>query len=121
MEIAGIGRVVFWEGGSLWLARVTGVVQRHSHHALQLCLPLESDAQFQTDTDGDWITCVGALIPPDVPHAFRAPGKVVANILFEPESAIGRTLWARCARPGLGRVEAQWQWPGSSTLAVGSW
>ena len=92
MDIAGIGRVVFWEGGSLWLGLITGTVQRHSHHAIQLCLPLEGTAQFQTEPEGDWITCVGALITPDAPHAFRAPGRVVANILFEPESAVGRTL-----------------------------
>jgi hypothetical protein len=56
MDIAGIGRVVFWEGGSLWLGLVTGVVQRHSHHAIQICLPLEGTAQFQTEPEGDWIT-----------------------------------------------------------------
>lgn len=117
MDIAGIGRVVFWEGGSLWLALITGVVQRHAHHAVQLCLPLEGTAQFQTDPDGNWITCVGALIPPDVPHAFRAPGKVVANILFEPESAVGRTLLARCAQPGLNHLHAGFVAPLAAPMA----
>lgn len=107
MEIAGIGRVVFWEGGSLWLALVTGTMSRHAHHAVQLCLPLQGGtAQFQTDEDGDWITCHGALITPDAPHAFRAPGEVVATILFEPESAVGRTLLARCTHPGLNLLDA---------------
>lgn len=101
MEIAGFGRVVFWEGGSLWLALITGITQRHSHHAVQLSLPLDGMAQFQTEPDGEWIVCHGALITPDAPHAFRAPGQVVANILFEPESTIGRRLLAKCAGPGL--------------------
>ncbi|WP_423065365.1 helix-turn-helix domain-containing protein [Devosia sp. CN2-171] len=118
MDIAGIGRVVFWEGGSLWLALVTGVVQRHSHHALQLCVPLEGEAQFQTEPDGEWVTCVGALIPPDVPHAFRAPGKVVANILFEPESAVGRTLLARCAQLGLNHLDAGFVAPLAAPMAA---
>lgn len=118
MEIAGIGRVVFWEGGSLWLALITGVVQRHSHHALQLCLPLEGEAQFQTDLDDEWVNCVGALIPPDVPHAFRAPGKVVANILFEPESAVGRTLLARCAQPGLNHLDARFVAPLAAPMST---
>jgi AraC family transcriptional regulator len=106
MEIAGFGRVLFWEGGSLWLGLVTGTAQRHSHHALQLCLPLEGTAEFQAEPDGGWIDCVGALITPDAPHAFRAPGRVVANILFEPESALGRTLLARCAEPGINHLDA---------------
>jgi len=106
MDIAGFGRVVFWEGGSLWLALITGITQRHSHHAVQLSLPLDGMAQFQTEPDGDWIMCHGALITPDAPHAFRAPGRVVANILFEPESAVGRGLLAKCARPGLNLLDA---------------
>lgn len=106
MDIAGIGRVVFWEGGSLWLGLSTGTIHRHSHHALQLCLPFEGTAQFQTEPEDDWITCVGALIAPDAPHAFRAPGRIVANILFEPESAAGRALLARCAKSGVNHLDA---------------
>ncbi|MGD9915032.1 MAG: hypothetical protein AB7S80_13195 [Rhizobiaceae bacterium] len=71
-------------------------------------LPLEGMAQFQTDQDGDWITCAGALITADAPHAFRTPGKVVANILFEPESAVGGRCWrdapdpaSPCSTPGM--------------------
>jgi len=118
MEIAGIGRVVFWEGGSLWLALITGTISRHSHHALQLCLPLETTAQFQAAEDGDWITCTGALITPDAPHAFRAPGKVVANILFEPESAVGRTLLARCTHPGINMLDASYVAPLAAPIAA---
>lgn len=106
MDIAGIGRVVFWEGGSLWLGLTTGTIQRHSHHALQLCLPFGGTAQFQTEPDGDWVTCVGALITPDAPHAFRAPGRVVATILFEPESAAGRAVLTKCAKSGVNHLEA---------------
>ncbi len=117
MDIAGIGRVVFWEGGSLWLALITGTVQRHSHHAVQLCLPLEGTAQFQTELNGEWLNCTGALISPDAPHAFRAPGRVVANILFEPESAVGRTLLERCAYPGVNTLEASYVAPLATPIA----
>jgi len=101
MEAAGIGRVLFWEGGSLWLALITGTMGWHEHHAIQLCLPIQGSAQFKTDPDGDWITCEGAIIAPDVPHVFHAPGSVVANILFEPESAVGRGVLARYGNAGL--------------------
>ncbi len=106
MEAAGIGRVLFWEGGSLWLALVTGTMGWHSHHAIQLCLPIQGTAQFKTDPAGDWITCEGAVIAPDVPHVFHAPGSVVANILFEPESAVGRGVLARYGTTGLQLVPA---------------
>lgn len=117
MDIAGIGRVVFWEGGSLWLALITGTMSRHSHHAVQLSLPLNGTAEFLTDADDRWITCMGALITPDAPHAFRAPGRVVANILFEPESALGRTLLAKCAHPGLNPLDAAFVAPLAAPIA----
>ncbi|MDP3196913.1 AraC family transcriptional regulator [Tabrizicola sp.] len=101
MEAAGIGRVLFWEGGSLWLALVTGTMGWHEHHAIQLCLPIRGTAQFKTDPEGEWITCEGAVIAPDVPHVFHAPGSVVANILFEPESFVGRAVLARFGNTGL--------------------
>ena len=105
MELAGIGRVVFWEGGSLWLALITGVTEFHSHHAIQLSLPLTGVAQFM-ETGEDWVPYVGAVITPDVPHAFRAPGKVVANILFEPESIAGRSVLSRFRVPGVAELSA---------------
>jgi AraC-like DNA-binding protein len=70
-------------------------MQRHSHHAIQLCLPLDGTAQFQTGGDAQWVTYFGALISPDVAHAFQAPGHVVANLLFEPESMLGRSLLSK--------------------------
>ena len=101
MELVGGGRVVFWEGGSLWLALLAAANNWHSHHAIQLCLPVDAEAQFQTEEHGDWHRYAGAIITPDVPHGFRAPGKVVANILFEPESAAGRSLLSRYQATGL--------------------
>lgn len=113
MEAAGIGRVLFWEGGSLWLALITGTMGWHSHHAIQLCLPIQRTAQFKTDPAGDWITCEGAVIAPDVPHVFHAPGSVVANILFEPESTVGRGVLAKYGATGLQLVPG----PEAKTLA----
>jgi AraC family transcriptional regulator len=101
MQAVGIGRVVFWEGGSLWLALVSGAMDWHAHHAIQLCLPIQGQAQFRIQPDGDFITCAGAVITPHVPHVFHAPGSVVATILFEPESVVGRSVLARYPQGGL--------------------
>ncbi|WP_431297888.1 helix-turn-helix domain-containing protein [Tabrizicola sp. BL-A-41-H6] len=101
MQMVGIGRVLFWEGGSLWLALVTGAMDWHSHHAIQLCLPIQGHAQFKTQPDGEWTICDGAVITPDMPHVFDAPGSVVVNILFEPESGVGRGVLAKYRTRGL--------------------
>lgn len=106
MQLAGIGRVIFWEGGSLWLALITAPTGLHLHHALQISLPLEGDVRFRRSQAEDWQSYPGAVITPDVPHAFDATGHVAANILFEPESVAGRALLQRYPVPGIAALPA---------------
>jgi AraC family transcriptional regulator len=101
MKLAGIGRVVFWEGGSLWLALITGGNSLHLHHAIQISLPLTGLVRFRRSQSTEWVEYCGAVIAPDLPHAFDAPGRVVANILFEPECAAGRALLDRYGDQGI--------------------
>jgi AraC-like DNA-binding protein len=106
MHIAGVGRAIFWEGGSLWLALITGVSELHIHHAIQISLPLKGLVRFRRSQSTEWVDYAGAVITPDLPHAFDAPGNVVANILFEPESAAGRALLGRYGTPGITELPA---------------
>ena len=101
MQLAGIGKVVFWEGGSLWLALITGTNTLHLHHAAQISLPLSGEVMFRQSAGEDFIPYPGAIIAPDTPHAFAAPGRVLAHILFEPESAAGRALRDRYGDHGI--------------------
>lgn len=95
MQLAGIGRAHFWEGGSVWIALITGVSELHSHHAIQVSLPFQGDVEFKTAAEAAWSHYPGAIIAPDREHAFQAAGRVVANLLFEPESRAGRLLLER--------------------------
>jgi AraC family transcriptional regulator len=104
MQVAGIGRAIFWEGGSLWLALITRGNDVHSHHAIQICLPLSGEARFRGSDEEPWRSYAGALITPDLPHAFGAPGNIVANLLFEPESRAGRGLLKRYPSPAVHRL-----------------
>jgi AraC family transcriptional regulator len=101
MQIAGVGRVVFWEGGSLWLALIGGGNGLHRHHAIQISLPLDGEVRFRRSQSTQWRRYAGAVIAPDLVHAFDAPGRVVANILFEPESVAGRALLGRYGATGI--------------------
>jgi AraC family transcriptional regulator len=106
MQLAGIGRVMFWEGGSLWLALITGGNGLHLHHAVQISLPLDGMVRLRRSQSTEWVEYPGAVIAPDLPHAFEAPGRVVANILFEPECAAGRALLARYGSHGITALPA---------------
>jgi AraC-like DNA-binding protein len=96
MKVAGIGRVVFWGGGNLWIGRAVDPVDLHAHHALQVAVGFEGPVEFRCSSSAEWTSYPGgALIRPGTPHEFRAPGRRVANILFEPETPLGRALLER--------------------------
>jgi AraC family transcriptional regulator len=95
MQISGIGRIIFWSGGSIWIGQAVGPIECHSHHAIQVSMGLSDRVQFRTSDAAAWVSYGAAFIPSDLAHSFQAPGKTVANLFCEPESALGRALLAR--------------------------
>lgn len=95
MKYAGRGRIVLWEGASLWafdvppattLRRGTDV---HAHHAIQLNFSVGGSFSFQIGdevVEGPMV-----LIAPDVPHAYEPQGRN-AMIFIEPESRMGAAV-----------------------------
>lgn len=94
--VAGIGRVMLWSGGSLWIGRDAGRVERHAHHAVQIALALDSHFLMRDD-HADWREHAGAVVLPHRPHRFDGCGRGVAQIFVEPETALGRALVQRHA------------------------
>src|SRR6185295_15389835 len=92
---AGRGRILIWEGGSLWLmealpapGRDANATDFHSHHAVQLTFSLGARFQVRTrhqSISGDCV--VGA----DVSHLLEAVG-LGALLFVEPESRAGRAI-----------------------------
>src|SRR5690606_29408976 len=68
----------------------------HSHHAIQIAFGFDTPVEFRPDPKAPWTPYHrGVLIRPNTFHEFKAPGRQVANILFEPESPLGRALLER--------------------------
>lgn len=96
MKVSGIGRVIFWGGGNVWIGRALDAVDLHAHHALQVAIGFDGPVEFRPSIAAEWTAYPrAALIRPGTPHQFRAPGRRIANILFEPETPIGRALLER--------------------------
>lgn len=106
-SIAGIGRVLLWSGGSLWIGREAGRVTPHSHHAIQLSLALSGRFRFRSDPEGEWAEYAGALIRPHHRHQFDGCGQSVAQIFVEPETVLGRALLQRHAGAPIDRVPGE--------------
>ena len=93
MKVSGIGRVIFWGGGNLWIGSAVGAIELHAHHAIQIAVGFSGPVEFRQSPRDEWKSYpTGALIQPGAPHEFRAPGQRIANILYEPETPLGRAL-----------------------------
>ena len=101
--IAGIGRVLLWNGGSLWIGHDAGPVRAHEHHAIQISLALTGVVRFRVP-EGRWTDYSAAMIRPHQRHEFDGNGQTVAQIFVEPETVRGRALLARCADERISRL-----------------
>jgi len=94
MAVKAQGRIVFWEGASLWLLSAPPGLSYpktdlHAHHAIQLSLALTGRIDF--DTEGGNVSGQVVAIAPDVAHAFEGTG-LVAHLFVAPDGQLGRQL-----------------------------
>jgi len=104
--VIGVGRIVLWSGGSLWIGRQTGRADAHAHHAIQIALAMRG--RFRMDDDGQgWREHRGAILMPHRRHRFDGCGSDIATIFVEPETSHGRTLLARNTGVGIAPIEPE--------------
>jgi AraC family transcriptional regulator len=104
--IAGIGRVLLWNGGSLWIGHAAGRGEAHAHHAIQITLALTGSVQFRAP-EGRWSVYSAAMVLPHQRHQFDGNDQSVAQIFVEPETVQGRALLARFGAGPIVRLEEQ--------------
>jgi AraC-like DNA-binding protein len=92
--IVGVGHVLLWSGGSLWIGRDAGRAETHAHHAIQITLAMDSPLRLAAG-DGAWSEHRGAVVPPHLRHRFDGCGQRTAMLFVEPETAQGRALLDR--------------------------
>lgn len=88
------GRILFWEGASLWILSASSgerypKTDVHSHHAVQVTLALTGRVHF--DGEAERASGVAIAIAPDSPHAFEGTG-LVAHLFVASDGQIGREL-----------------------------
>jgi AraC family transcriptional regulator len=110
--VAGVGRVLLWSGGSLWIGRQAGRVERHAHHAVQVTLALDTPFRLRGDAAGtadaadaadgadaadaaEWREHRGAIVMPNHAHEFDGCGGAALHLFVAPETAQGRVLLER--------------------------
>lgn len=96
-RMTALGRVYFWQGGSLWIGRGSGRTQWHDHHAHQITLPFSGTCLFRGEKDGGWTEFAGAFVRSERRHQFEMEDMPAAQLFVEPETAEGRALGLRFA------------------------
>jgi AraC-like DNA-binding protein len=110
MKVARDGRIILWDGGSLWgfdvPSRPDGApsTRMHAHHALQLTL--SAGGQFSIRTEDARTPGPLVLVAPDTPHAFEPEGRI-ALLFVEPESRAGRALLSEMNGAPVARLEPE--------------
>lgn len=95
MLVKARGRIIFWEGASLWVLGTRSSAERyprtavHSHHAVQLTLALRGE--FSLVDRGRLVHGPAAAVAADTEHAFEAEG-VVAHLFVDPDGRDGRAI-----------------------------
>ncbi len=99
MLISGQGRILFWEGASMWVLSAGPAVGDqgfkgtfHSHHAVQITFAL--DGWFRLETADHCEEAAASAVAPDTRHMISAHG-TVAHLYVEPESRFGRAAIRR--------------------------
>ena len=95
--VTGIGRVIGWPGGSLWIGRHVGQVQDHAHHAIQVSLAMEGSFRIQAAGWAEPRETRGIVVLPDRRHRFDGACATIATLFVEPNSARGAALRSRFA------------------------
>ena len=95
--VAGVGRVIGWPGGSVWIGRFTGAVQDHAHHAIQISLAMENTFRIRGAGWPEAREARGVVVMPDRQHSFDGSGASVATLFVEPNSSQGAALRDRFA------------------------
>lgn len=95
--VMGVGRVIGWPGGSLWIGRHLAPVQDHAHHAIQISLAMEGSFRIQADGWPEARETLGMVVLPDRRHRLDGCGASVATLFVEPNSACGAALRQRFA------------------------
>lgn len=91
-------RAYLWDGGWIGIGRGEGIVPPHSHHAIQISLPLDGIVRLR-EPEAEWQEYRGAIVMPDAPHSFDPDGSVVVMLFVDPESAEGRWLRNTLSKP----------------------
>ena len=104
MKLAGSGRILFWNGGSLWIGHSGAATDIHSHHAVQISLSFSNAGLRLCRTDANWQSYGAAIIAAHQAHAFDGGGELVANVFVDPESRHGQVLHQRALEHGISPI-----------------
>lgn len=88
------GRILFWEGASLWILSAPPghkypKTSPHAHHAVQVTIALTG--RVELDGEAGRVSGTALAVAPDSLHAFEGTG-LVAHLFVAPDGKLGRQI-----------------------------
>lgn len=106
MKPSATGRILLWQGGSIWIGLAGEPAGLHAHHAVQIALPFPPGrVRFQIPSE-EWKSYDAAIVAAHQPHAFEARNQFMATLFVEPASREGRALQLRTRDEGVSALNA---------------
>ena len=87
------GRLYFWGERALYLGRGLPATV-HTHHAIQICIPLSGSVRLRTGPGAHWREYGAAVIPANQPHESDLAVDLIATLWVEPSRADTPRRWA---------------------------
>ena len=85
------GRLYFWGERALYLGPGLAATV-HTHHAIQVCIPLTGMVRLRTGPGARWREYEAAVIAANCPHESDVPVAVIASLWLEPDTAGAQPL-----------------------------
>lgn len=103
------GRILVWEGASLWILEAPPGEQYprtdfHAHHAVQVTIALSG--RIEIDSPTQQTSGVAIAVAPDASHAFKGTG-LVAHLFVAPDGLVGRQLRRLFAARAIETISAE--------------
>lgn len=87
------GRLYFWGERALYLGRGLPATV-HTHHAIQICIPLSGSVRLRTGPGAHWREYGAAVVPANQPHESDLAVDLIATLWVEPSRADTPRRWA---------------------------
>ncbi len=104
-ERIGVGQILAWEGGCLFIGHHRTPLPVHAHQAIQLVVGKDADHLVRAGEAEEWLAYSMAAFPSRQPHGIDVTNSEFGAVIFvEPETREGRAIAQQYLSDGIAEI-----------------